>query len=144
MSGYLDVMVYRLAYRMALADGEMSANEATVLDVLAKSFGFDEATREQLAEEAERIDYDNLRRVFPEREQQLTLFETACLLAMADGRSDMDEWQLANRLTAALKVDRNDAAECLQRARSRLKEMAGQHDLSAEIQENLKKQGIAE
>ena len=143
MSGYLDVMVYRLAYRMALADGELSANEATVLDILAKSFGFDEATRDQLKEESERIDYDNLRRVFPERGQQLALFETACLLAMADGRSDMDEWQLANRLTEALKVNRAEAADCLQRARARLKDLAHEHDLSAEIQANLKKQGLA-
>ena len=144
MSGYLDVMVYRVAYRMALADGELSANEATVLEVLAKSFGFDETARAQLQEEADRIDFDNLRRVFPEREQQLQLFETACLLAMADGRSDLDEWKLANRLTEALRIERADASHQLEKARARLRDLAKQHDLSAEIQANLKKQGLAE
>jgi uncharacterized tellurite resistance protein B-like protein len=143
MSKTVDGMEYRLAYRMALADGELSANEETVLDVLAQSFGFDEATRQRLAQQADLIDYDNLRRVFPERDQQLRLFETACLLAMADGRSDLEEWHLANRLTAALRIERAEAAECLERARARLRELARQHRLSAEIRANLQKLGLA-
>ena len=142
MSGIVDGMEYRLAYRMALADGELSANEGTVLDVLAMSHGLDEATTQRLAQEADLVDYDNLRRVFPERDQQLRLFETACLLAMADGRSDLEEWHLANRLTAALRIERAEAAECLERARARLRELAKQHQLSAEIRANLQKLGL--
>ena len=138
----LDLMLYRLAYRMATVDGELSTNEATLLEVLGKSLGLDEADTAGLKQEAERIDYTMLRQLFPERAQQLRLFETACLVAMADGRSDIQEWSLATKLTDALALDREEAQACLGAARQRLKDLAAEHDLGAEIRDNLKKQGI--
>ncbi len=83
-----------------------------------------------------------LRQLFPERQQQLRLFETACLVAMADGRSDVQEWSLATKLTEALSLERDEAQACLAAARERLKALAAEHDLGAEIRENLKKQGL--
>ena len=85
----LDLMLYRLAYRMATADGEMSTNEATLLEVLGQSLGLSAEETESLSAEAEKIDYTTLRRLFPEAEQRNRLFETAALMAMADGRSDV-------------------------------------------------------
>ena len=138
----LDLMLYRLAYRMATVDGELSTNEATILDVLGKSLGLAPEDTAVLKAEAEQIDYTMLRRLFPEREQQLRLFETSCLVAMADGRSDVEEWSLATRLSEALSIERDEAQSCLAAARARLKELAAEHDLAAEIRENLSKQGI--
>lgn len=138
----LDLMLYRLAYRMATVDGELSTNEATILDVLGKSLGLGEDDTADLQQEAERIDYTALRQLFPERKQQLRLFETACLVAMADGRSDVEEWSLATKLTDALSVDRAEAKSCLESARERLRELAKEHDLAGEICDNLKKHGI--
>jgi uncharacterized tellurite resistance protein B-like protein len=139
----LDLMLYRLAYRMATVDGELSTNEATLLDVLGKSLGLDEQETAGLAREAERIDYTRLRQLFPERAQQLRLFETACLIAMADGRSELQEWSLATRLTEALRIDRDEARACLDAARTRLRELAAEHDLAAEIRRNLEDQDLA-
>ncbi len=138
----LELMLYRLAYRMATVDGELSTNEATILDVLGKSLGIAEDDTAGLRKEAEQIDYTMLRRLFPERAQQLRLFETACLVAMADGRSDVHEWSLATKLTESLSIDRDEAKSCLASARERLKDLVAKHDLAAEIRENLKSQGI--
>ena len=138
----VDRMVYRLAYRMALADGELSSNEATLLEVLAKGLGLAEADVAALQVESDRIAYDALRRVFPQREHQLRLFETAALLAMADGRSELEEWRLATRLTEALRIDRAEAEQCLGRARDRLRQLAREHQLAPEVRANLEKQGL--
>jgi tellurite resistance protein len=138
----LDLMVYRLAYRMATVDGELSTNEETILEVLGASFDLSEDDTQALKAEAERIDYPMLHLLFPEREQQLRLFETACLVAMADGRSDVEEWNLATRLSAALRIDHDAAQECLQSARTRLRELARDHDLTPEIRANLDKAGL--
>jgi len=138
----LDLMLYRLAYRMATVDGELSTNEETLLDVLGKSLGLGQDETADLQQEAERIDYTALRQLFPERQQQLRLFETACLVAMADGRSEVQEWTLATKLTDALSLDRQEAKGCLEAARQRLRELSAEHDLADEIRDNLKKQGI--
>lgn len=138
----VDRMVYRVAYRMALADGELSANEQTLLDVLARSLGLEAGEREALEAQAERIAYDVLRRVFPEREHQLRLFEAAALVAMADGRSDLEEWRLATRLTEALRITREEAERCLAAAKERLRQLGREHDLAPEIRANLEKQGL--
>jgi len=138
----LDLMLYRLAYRMATVDGEVSTNETILLEVLGKSLGLSDEDTAGLKREAERIDYTMLRQLFPERQQQLRLFETACLIAMADGRSDLQEWTLATKLTDALALDRDEAKSCLDAARTRLRDMAQEHDLAPEIRANLKQHGI--
>ncbi len=138
----LDLMLYRLAYRMATVDGEVSMNEATLLDVLGKSLGLSEEDTAGLKQEAERIDYTMLRKLFPERQQRFRLFEIACLVAMADGRSDLQEWSLATKLAEALSLDRDEAKFCLEAARKRLRDLAKDHDLTPEIRANLKTHGI--
>jgi DnaJ-domain-containing protein 1 len=138
----LDLMLYRLAYHMAIVDGEVSTNEATLLSALGKSLGLSEADIAGLKKEADRIDFSMLRRIFPERQQQFRLFEIACLVAMADGRSDLQEWTLATKLTDALSLDREEARFCLEAARKRLRDLAKDHDLAPEIRANLKTQGI--
>ena len=138
----LDLMIYRLACGMAAADGELSTNEATILEVLAKSLGLSAEETGSLAAEAEKIDYTALRRLFPEPQQRDRLFETAALMAMADGRSDVEEWRLATRLAEALGFDRARVQQRLEAARARLRELAAEHDLAPEIRANLARQGI--
>ena len=137
-----DQMIYRVAFRMAMADGKLSMNEMILLGVLARSLGLEEQEVPILEEEAERIDYAALTRVLPERADQLRLFESALLLAMADGVSDPLEWKLANRVAAALGLDKAAAQPCLERARARLRALASEHLLAPEIRANLAKQGL--
>ncbi|MDY0001151.1 MAG: hypothetical protein RBU30_07655 [Polyangia bacterium] len=142
MTQEVDRMVFRLAYRMALVDGELSSNEAVLLEVLAKELALGASEVASLGAESERIDYDSLRRVFPERAHQLRLFETAALLAMADGRSDLEEWRLATRLTQALRMDRAEVEACLAGARDRLRKLSREHELAPELRANLERQGL--
>jgi tellurite resistance protein len=137
-----DQMIYRVAFRMAMADGKLSTNEMVLLGVLAKSLDVPETEVPRLEEEAARIDYTALPRVLPDRADQLRLFESALLLAMADGVSDPLEWNLANRLAASLHLEKAEAQPCLERARQRLRDLARDHLLAPEIRENLAKQGL--
>ena len=68
----------------------------------------------------------------------------AALMAMADGRSEVEEWGLATRLAGALGFDRARVGKCLDNARAKLRELAAEHDLAPEIRANLTKQGLAE
>ena len=137
-----DLMIYRVAFRMAMADGKLSMNEMILLGVLAKSLGIAEEDVPVLEEESARIDHDALPRVLPDRADQLRLFESALLLAMADGVSDPLEWRLANRLAASLHLGKEEAQPCLERARQRLRDLGRDHLLAPEIRANLAKQGL--
>ena len=134
-----DHMIYRMAYRMAMADGEISANEALILHLFQHNMGLTKAEIETLRQEATAFDYATLPAEFPERKDQLMLFETACLMAMLDGRSDPEEWELVIRLCDALDIDRPQAQDCLARARERLYKLADKHNLLPEIIANLER-----
>jgi tellurite resistance protein len=139
---HVDQMIYRVAYRMAMADGHLSTNETVLLGILADSLGIAAEDVPQLELEADHIDHDALRRVFPERADQLRLFEAGLLLAMADGVSDVMEWKLANRMASSLRIDKPEAQACLERTRQRLRDLAKEHLLAPEIRANLAKQGL--
>lgn len=138
----LEVMIYRVAWRMASIDGDLSANEALLLDLLGKDLGIEGDEVETLKQEAEHIDYTMLRKLFPEHQDRRRLMETACLLAAADGKPDPAEWKLAVKLAEHLNLDREEVQGCAARARDRLRAVGQEHDLGAEIRENLKKQGL--
>jgi len=130
-------MIYRVAYQMAMADGEISANEALILHLFTSSLGL---TRDQLVElkaSATDLDLEKLPETFPQRADQIRLFETACLMAMVDGKSDLQEWALVMRLCEVFEIDRPEAQKSLNAARERLYKLAEQHNLLPEIMANM-------
>lgn len=133
-----DHMLYRMAYRMAMADGELSANEALILHLFQDNLKVGREELQRLREEALELDWSSLPGFFPERKDQLELFETACLMAMIDGRSDLQEWDIIMRLCETFGIDRPEAQESLARARARLNALAEQHNLLPEILANLR------
>jgi len=130
-------MIFRVAYQMAMADGEISANEALILHLFTTNLGL---SRERLAElkaSAADLDLEKLPEVFPARADQIQLFETACLMAMVDGKSDLEEWNLVMKLCEVFKIDRPEAQESLNAARERLYKLAEKHNLLPEIMANM-------
>jgi hypothetical protein len=91
-------MIFRMAYRMAMADGEISANEALILHLFSSNMGLSADELKELKDSAEAIVYDELPELFPSRKDQIQLFEAACLMAMVDGKSDLEEWNLVMKL----------------------------------------------
>lgn len=138
----LDLMQFRVAYRMAMADGSLSSNEKSLLDLLQKAWNLSDEDAETLMQESERIDFDALPRLFPRKDQRMQLLEVACMMAMADGMAQPEEWELSVKICETLRVERPEALECVQQARRRLITLAREHDLMDELQENLKRQGI--
>ncbi|MFH2006369.1 MAG: TerB family tellurite resistance protein [bacterium] len=137
-------MIFRMAYRMAMADGEISANEALILHLFSSNMGL---SREQLVElkaSAETLDYGELPEMFPNREDQMALFEAACLMAMVDGKSDVEEWNMVMKLCEVFEIDRPQAQKSLAVARERLYKLAEQHNLLPEILANMEVEGDAE
>ncbi len=130
-------MLYRMAYRMAMADGEMSPNEALMLHLFEDELGLSRADIQSLKQESKQVDFEDLPREFPKREDQLRLFETVCLMAMIDGRSEVEELYLVLRLCEVLGIERPLAQQCLGNARERLNQLASVHNLLPEIQRNM-------
>lgn len=130
-------MLYRVAYQMAMADGDLSANEALMLHLFTQGLGLSVAETRQLREEARELDLARLPELFPERSDQLKLFETACLMAIVDGRSDPQEWEMVMRLCKTFEIDRPTAQQSLVAARERLNKLAEEHNLLPEIMANL-------
>lgn len=133
-------MIFRVAYQMAMADGEISANEALILHLFSSSLGL---TKEQLAElkaSANELDLEKLPARFPRRRDQIQLFETACLMAMVDGKSDVQEWNLVMKLCEVFGIERPEAQESLSAARERLYKLAEKHNLLPEIMANMEEE----
>ena len=124
------------AYRMALADGELSANEALLLHLFAGGLGVTTAELFSLKKEARSVDWDSLPALFEDRGEQLALLETICLVALADGRCAPEEQQLCGRLVDLFGVSESDYATCREAAQQRLDKLGKLHDLSAEIEAN--------
>jgi len=142
MAQDINDLLFQTAYRMAIADGELSVNEATVLQVMARAAGISDDHAERLKQQAVAIDLEGVAMRLPDRDDQLRLFELACLVALVDGRSDVAEWRLTVRLARALKIERQQASACLGAALTRLRHLMKRYDLSAEIRANLAKHGI--
>lgn len=134
-----DHMIFRMAYRMAMADGELSTNEALILHLLGENLKATRLELELLREEARALDWASLPAEFPERGDQLELFEIACLMAMIDGRSELEEWDVIMRLCETFAIDRPEAQTVLGRARERLRVLCERHNLLPEIQANLRR-----
>ncbi len=130
-------MIYRVAYQMAMADGEISANEALILHLFSSSLGLSQDQMAELKAGASDLDLEKLPELFPKRSDQIQLFETACLMAMVDGKSDLEEWNLVMKLCEVLKIDRPEAQESLNAARQRLYKLAEKHNLLPEIMANM-------
>jgi tellurite resistance protein len=142
MAQDINDLLFQTAYRMAIADGELSVNEATVLAVMARVSGITDEQAEVLKLQAASIEIDTLAERLPDRDDQLRLFELACLVALVDGRSDVAEWRLTVRLARALEIDRSQATACLGAALTRLRHLMKRYDLSPEIRERLRQHGI--
>ena len=67
----------------------------------------------------------------------IQLFETACLMAMVDGKSDLQEWNLVMKLCEVFGIDRPEAQTSLNAARERLYKLAEKHNLLPEIMANM-------
>ena len=132
-----DQMLYRMAYRMAMADGELSANEALILHLFQDAMGVTKEELRQLREEATSLNLSELASEIPGRKERLELLETACVMAMIDGRADLKEWDLIIRICEVLDIERPEAQACLGRARERLQRLASKHNLLPEILKNL-------
>ena len=130
----LERTVFITAYRMALADGELSANEALLLHLFSKGLNLTNDELFHMKQQAEVVDLATLPETFSQREDQLALFETLCLVAMVDGRADPEEWRLVNQLTEIFEIDRDTAQHCLEGARARLGELSQQYDLLTEME----------
>lgn len=130
-------MIYRVAYQMAMADGEISANEALILHLFSSNMGLSQEQLAQLKSSATDLDLEKLPETFPKRADQMRLFETACLMAMVDGKSDLQEWNLVMRLCEVFEIDRPEAQESLNSARARLYKLAEKHNLLPEIMANM-------
>jgi tellurite resistance protein len=130
-------MLYRVAYQMAMADGDLSANEALMLHLFTQGLGLTVSETKKLREEARNLDISTLPDLFPERADQLKLFETACLMAIVDGRSDPEEWQMVMHLCQTFEIDRPTAQQSLEAARERLNKLAEEHNLLPEILANI-------
>ncbi len=124
------------AYRMALADGELSANEALLLHLFAKGLGVTTAELFSLKKEAAAVDWNELPGLFTDRGEQLALYETICLVALADGRSAPEEQQLAKRLAELFTIDAPESQARQAAARARLDKLGKQYDLGAELKAN--------
>lgn len=124
------------AYRMALADGELSANEALLLHLFAKGLGVTTAELFSLKKEAAGVDWNELPTLFSDRGEQLALFETICLVALADGRTAPEEQQLVQRLTELFAIDAQESEARQAAAQARLDKLGKSHDLSAELEAN--------
>jgi hypothetical protein len=132
-------MIFRMAYRMAMADGELSANETLILHLLGEGLKATRQELERLRKEAGDLDWASLPLEFPERRDQMELFEVACLMAMIDGRSDLQEWGVIMRLCEVLAIERPEAQAALARARERMMALAERHNLLPEIVENIRR-----
>ena len=130
-------MIYRVAYQMAMADGEISANEALILHLFTSNLGLSRAKLAELKASAVDLDLSKLPETFPKREDQIKLFETACLMAMVDGKSDPEEWKLVIKLCEVFGIERPEAQESLTAARERLNKLAEKHNLLPEIMANM-------
>ena len=124
------------AYRMALADGELSANEALLLHLFAKGLGVTTAELFALKKEAAAVDWDELPALFEDRGEQLALFETVCLVALADGRNAPEEQQLVQRLAKAFAINADESQSRQAAAQARLDKLGELHDLSSELEAN--------
>jgi len=124
------------AYRMALADGELSANEALLLHLFAKGLGVTTAELFTLKKEARSVDWNELPTLFRDRGEQLALFETVCLVALADGRTAPQEQQLVQRLAELFDIDKDESRTLQAAAQKRLDKLGESHDLSAELEAN--------
>ncbi len=124
------------AYRMALADGQLSANEALLLHLFAEGLGVTTAELFSLKKEARSVDWDTLPALFEDRGEQLALLETTCLVALADGRCAPEEQQLAKRIAGLFAIGRDEFEGCREGAQKRLDKLSDLHDLSAEINAN--------
>jgi uncharacterized tellurite resistance protein B-like protein len=124
------------AYRMALADGELSANEALLLHLFAKGLGVTTAELFALKKEAAAVDWDELPALFEDRGEQLALFETVCLVALADGRNAPEEQQLVQRLAKLFAIDADESKSRQAAAKKRLDKLGESHDLSSELESN--------
>jgi uncharacterized tellurite resistance protein B-like protein len=122
------------AYRMALADGELSANEAPLLHLFAKGLGVTTAELFSLKKEAAGVDWNELPTQFTGRGEQLALYETICLVALADGRCAPEEQQLANRLAELFTIGRTERQARRVAAQKRLDKLSKTYDLSAELE----------
>jgi tellurite resistance protein len=130
-------MIYRVAYQMAMADGEISANEALILHLFSSNLGLSRDQMVELKAGAQDVDLEKLPELFPKRSEQMQLFETACLMAMVDGKSDIEEWNLVMKLCEVLQIDRPEAQKSLSAARERLNKLAEKHNLLPEIMANM-------
>ena len=129
-------MVFLTAYRMALADGELSANEALLLHLFSKSLDVPTEALFHLRQDAEKVDLDSLLLKLPDPAEQRALLETLYLVALADGRMAPQEWSLVTRLAELFEVDRAGLEQCLEAARSRLEKLSEQYDLKTEMEAN--------
>ncbi|MFH2009011.1 MAG: hypothetical protein ABI333_20645 [bacterium] len=132
--------VFLTAYRMALADGELSANEALLLNLFAKGLGITTEELFSLKKEAARVDLESLPEKFPDRGEQLALVETIYLVAMIDGRDAPEEQQLVARLTELFALTQSESGKCLRAARTRMRKLGQQHDLLTEVLANTEKE----
>ncbi|MCD6497661.1 MAG: TerB family tellurite resistance protein [Deltaproteobacteria bacterium] len=135
-------MQFRLAYSMAAADGTLSTSEEQILKVLAQAYEIESEEVVQLKKEASQIDLKALKTVVPYKKNRMELLETACLMAMADGQAQPEEWRMSIDICTALDLTRNDAQTCVRRARRRLISLAKQHGLVHELRQNLKRNGV--
>jgi len=126
------------AYRMALADGKLSANEALLLHLFAKGLGVTTPELFSLKKQAAAIDWEELPGLFTDRGEQLALFETICLVALADGRTAPEEQRLVLRLAELFAIDAVESRDHLNAAQQRLEKLGESYDLSAEIEANRK------
>ena len=131
--------VFLTAYRMALADGELSANEALLLNLFAKGLGVTTEELFTLKQDADRVDLDSLAETFPERGEQLALVETIYLVAMIDGRDAPEEQQLVARLTELFALTESESGKCRRAAQARMQKLGQQHDLLTEVLANNEK-----
>ncbi len=136
--------IFRVAFQMAMADGEISANEALILHLFSSNLGLSTEQLEKLKASAAELDLETLPETFPKRADQIQLFETACLMAMVDGKSDLQEWNLVMRLCEVFSIERPEAQESLNAARERLYKLAEKHNLLPEIMANMEAEEGAE
>ena len=138
----LQRMQFRIAYSTAVADGELTPSEEQVLDILARAYGFDAEEKKRLEEQSSRLDLQSLRAVVPLKKDRLALLEAACLVAMADGVAQPEEWKLTVDLCLALDIGREEAQTCVRRARRELIRLARRYGMEGDLKANLRKAGI--
>lgn len=105
--------IYRLLWHMAARDGDVSAEERTVLEEYRGTLDIDEESAARL--EAEGIEGDSLRLGKRKHERRMA-FEAVAHVMVADGVLHPDEAAWVNKLASAMQISPKAAAQALQRA----------------------------